>query len=79
MFYTSQIKQQDIKTMISDDISRSTSLCHGLGREVGWWDGVDLNDPQTIATKLCLIHSEVSEAMEGVRKDLMDDHLPHRA
>ena len=27
---------------------------------------------------LCLIHSEVSEAMEGERKDLMDDKLPHR-
>jgi len=30
------------------------------------------------ATKIALIHSEISEAMEGVRKDLMDDHLPHR-
>lgn len=27
---------------------------------------------------LCLIHSEVSEAMEGDRKNLMDDKLPHR-
>lgn len=27
---------------------------------------------------LCLIHSEISEAMEGERKNLMDDHLPHR-
>ena len=31
-----------------------------------------------IATKLSLIHSEVSEALEGIRKDLMDDHLPNR-
>lgn len=31
-----------------------------------------------VAEKLCLIHSEVSEAMEGFRKGLMDDHLPHR-
>jgi|SRR5579872_3766861 len=27
---------------------------------------------------LALIHSEISEALEGERKDLMDDHLPHR-
>ena len=27
---------------------------------------------------LALVHSEVSEAMEGVRKNLMDDKLPHR-
>jgi hypothetical protein len=26
-----------------------------------------------------LIHSETSEATEGVRKDLRDDHLPHRS
>ena len=25
---------------------------------------------------MCLIHSEISEAMEGVRKNLKDDHLP---
>jgi hypothetical protein len=31
-----------------------------------------------IAQKLCLTHSEVSEAMEGARKNLMDDKLPHR-
>ena len=27
---------------------------------------------------LCLIHSEISEAMEGHRKNLPDDKLPHR-
>ncbi len=31
-----------------------------------------------VSNKLCLIHSEVSEAMEGDRKGLMDDKLPHR-
>lgn len=31
-----------------------------------------------VAQKLCLAHSEVSEAMEGHRKGLMDDKLPHR-
>ena len=28
---------------------------------------------------LCLIHSEISEAMEGHRKNLPDDKLPHRS
>jgi NTP pyrophosphatase (non-canonical NTP hydrolase) len=27
---------------------------------------------------LALIHSEISECLEGERKQLMDDHLPHR-
>jgi hypothetical protein len=31
-----------------------------------------------VAQKLALIHSEVSEGMEGHRKGLMDDKLPHR-
>ena len=31
-----------------------------------------------VAQKLCLTHSEVSEAMKGHRKGKMDDHLTHR-
>lgn len=45
-----------------------------------WWQDpktgqrIDRPKPQLLA----LIASELSEAMEGERKDLMDDHLPHR-
>lgn len=38
------------------------------------WDG-SKTEP---GTQLMLIVSEVAEAMEGLRRDLMDDHLPHR-
>lgn len=45
-----------------------------------WW-----HDPKTgeklnrnKGELLMLIVSEVAEAMEGERKNLMDDHLPHR-
>lgn len=31
-----------------------------------------------VAQKLALVHSEVSEALEGHRKGLQDDKLPHR-
>lgn len=31
-----------------------------------------------VAQKLCLSHSEISEAMEGHRKNQADDKLPHR-
>ncbi len=45
-----------------------------------WWTDIDTGAPKdrNIGEVLCLIHSEISEAMEGHRKDLMDDHLPHR-
>lgn len=62
-------------------------------RSVGWWsqeDIVTLKRCQSngnkytkevatlLASKLALCHSELSEALEGMRKGLMDDHLPHR-
>jgi NTP pyrophosphatase (non-canonical NTP hydrolase) len=32
-----------------------------------------------VCQKLALVHSEVSEALEGARKNKRDDHLPHRS
>lgn len=56
------------------------AVCHDAALAGGWW-----HDPVTghrkdrnVGEVLCLIHSEVSEAMEGHRKDLPDTHLPHR-
>lgn len=65
-------------------------FCHGQARENGWW--TDMTTGQTLTSAgypkispaknvgelLCLVHSEVSEAMEGHRKLLMDDKLPNR-
>lgn len=58
---------------------------------VGWWNQDDMKNlsrplyPTSlkyskegsllISSKLALIHSEVSEALEGMRKGLLDDHL----
>ena len=64
--------------IISKHVDELKHFCHGLSSDAGWWDEVDKEDPYVIATKLCLVHSEVSEALESVRKDTMDDHLPNR-
>ncbi len=40
--------------------------------EKGWWENQDLSDANTIAAKLALIHSEVSEALEALRIGDMD-------
>lgn len=47
---------------------------------IKWWQDIETGAPlkRNKGELLCLIHSEISEAMEGERKDLMDDKLPHR-
>lgn len=47
---------------------------------IKWWQNVDTGEPikRNKGELLCLIHSEISEALEGERKNLMDDKLPHR-
>lgn len=69
-----------IDRTIVEGIEQATFSCHKASVRGGWW-----HDPQTgqplernRAEMLCLIHSEISEAMEAERKDLMDDKLPHR-
>lgn len=52
-----------------------TDMCHGLACEAGWWDD---DSKRHVPTLLMLCVSELAEAMEGDRKGLMDDHLPHR-
>jgi len=49
---------------------------HNSCVRAGWWP--ENKEERNVGEILCLIHSEISEAMEGDRKDLMDDHLPHR-
>lgn len=48
--------------------------CHDLAYAAGWWNN---SKQRNIAEALCLIHSEISEALEGYRKDKKDEHLPH--
>lgn len=75
---------------VLQDVCHSASLNAGWWNHTK--TGLDLkrviNEPENpfeellagalVAQKLCLTHSEVSEAMEGHRKGLLDDHLPNR-
>ena len=53
---------------------------HGAAVEAGWYTDLETGEfrkrpfPEAIA----LMHSELSEALEGFRKGLMDEHLPER-
>lgn len=45
-----------------------------------WWRNPETGETiqRNKGEQLMLIVSEISEAMEGARKNKMDDHLPHR-
>ena len=54
--------------------------CHEAAVRGGWWhDSQGKKKERNIGELLCLIHSEISEAMEGARKGLMDTHLKHKS
>ncbi len=60
------------------NLNELAAVCHAANAK--WWQ-----DPATgqriernKGELLALIHSEISECLEGERKSLMDDKLPHR-
>lgn len=55
------------------DLNDFSKEIHEHNVKVGWWD----NNPK-IEEKFQLALTEIAEATEGERKDLIDDHLPHR-
>lgn len=55
-------------------------LCHRNSARGGWWNNPVTGEPlvRNRGEMLMLMVSEIAEAMEGERKGLMDDKLPHR-
>lgn len=53
---------------------------HKRNVDAGWWHDLKTGEKldRNMGELLCLVHSEISEAMEGYRKNLMDEKLPHR-
>ncbi len=50
-----------------------SALLHESARQKGFWDGEYTNDK--IGNKLALVHSEVTEVLEAIRKSKGSEHV----
>lgn len=58
-----------------NELSRACRLANDT-----WWRDPKTGEPieRNKAELIALMHSELSKCLEGIRKNLNDDHLPHR-
>jgi hypothetical protein len=65
---------------MKEAINEAVLVCYQAALDAGWHTDLVTGKlkERNRAEMICLMHSELSEAMEGERKGLMDDKLPHR-
>jgi len=56
---------------IEDCLTAAMDISHAISVHRGWW-----KEHRNVGEMLALMHSELSEALEGARKDLPSDHIP---
>jgi NTP pyrophosphatase (non-canonical NTP hydrolase) len=70
----------ELEVFTYNGIRAGVAWIHTKNVEAGWWSDLKTGErkERNVGELLCLVHSEISEAMEGHRKGLKDDKLPHR-
>lgn len=71
----------EMDAYLYNGLKAGIGICHGRSAAAGWWiDAKTKEDARLnhhhVFTLLGLIHSEISEAFEGHRKNRQDEHLP---
>lgn len=62
---------------IEDFIDLLVQDSHGASTAAGWYTNLDGSPKmRNVGEMIALIHSELSECLEGHRKNLSSDHLP---
>jgi len=72
-------RDENMTSEAEEAINFMCSEIHELNKT--WWIDIETGKPLeniNIGEKMMLIVSEIAEAMEGHRKNLLDEHLPER-
>lgn len=74
------MKEYRITDEMTEGLRKIQKIIHQANVAMGWYTDLDTGERirRNFGEVIALMHSELSEALEGWRKGLMDDHLPSR-
>ncbi len=77
---TEKFNPSELEVFTRNGIKAGIAWAHSAQVKAGWWTDLQTGQrkDRNVGELICLMHSELSEAMEAHRKNLMDDKLPHR-